>query len=298
MINFSIIIPHKDIPDLLQRCLATIPQREDIEVIVVDDGSSTVPVINAECRTEGNAECRIQNHRSRSQILHSALSHGAGHARNEGLRHAHGKWILFIDADDYFLPNAFDALDKYVESEKEILLFYPNRFYSDTLEPANILYPKNHFMEYFMGHFDERMLLLKQMVPHGKMIRRQFFLDHPNITFPESLAAEDLLWNAKVAVNVRSIGVIDAALYAFTIRRGSLTHQITHEYMMSIYQQFLNLHDYLREHNVPYRCYPHTRGMEMARKVGGTAPQEMLEHIKSIGRYEEYLEEVRCSQRG
>lgn len=292
MINYSIIIPHKDIPDLLQRCLATIPQREDIEVIVVDDGSSAVPDFGQQRSCPPPVEGRGE------VFIHSALSHGAGHARNEGLRHAHGKWILFIDADDYFLPNAFDTLDQYVESEKEILLFYPNRFYSDTLEQANILYPKNHFMEYFMGHFDERMLLLKQMVPHGKMIRRQFFLDHPDITFPESLAAEDLLWNAKVAVNVRSIGVIDAALYAFTIRRGSLTHQITHEHMMSIYQQFLDLHDYLREHNVPYRCYPHTRGMEMASKVGGTAPQEMLEHIKSIGRYEEYLEEVRCSQRG
>lgn len=277
MYTYSIIIPHKDIPDLLQRCLDSIPLREDIETIVVDDGSKMVPDMNRDFLT----------------LISLPQNGGAGHARNEGLRHAHGKWILFIDADDYFLPNAFDTLDKYTDSDKEILLFYPNRLYSDNLEPANILYPKNHFMEYFMGHFDERMLLLKQMLPHGKMIRRQFFLDHPDITFPESLAAEDLLWNAKVAVNVRSIGVIDAALYAFTIRRGSLTHQITHEHMMSIYQQFLDLHDYLREHNVPYRCYPHTRGMEMASKVGGNAPQEMLEHIKNIGRYEEYLEEVR-----
>lgn len=288
MINYSIIIPHKDIADLLQRCLSSIPQREDIEVIVVDDGSSTVPDLshlshlphlNLLCSytppVEGQGE----------------VSRGAGHARNEGLRHAHGKWILFIDADDYFLPGAFDTLDKYLDSESDILLFYPNRYYSDNLEPARILYPKNHFIEYFLGRIDKRQLLLKQMVPHGKMIRHQFFLDHPDITFPESLAAEDLLWNAKMAVNVRSIEVIDAALYAFTIRRGSLTHQITREHMFSIYQQFLDLHDYLREHNLPFHCHPHTRGMEMAKKVGGTAPQEMLEHIKSIGRYEEYLEE-------
>ena len=34
---FSIIIPHKDIPDLLMRCLKSIPVSEDIQVIVVDD---------------------------------------------------------------------------------------------------------------------------------------------------------------------------------------------------------------------------------------------------------------------
>lgn len=280
MKNYSIIIPHKDIPDLLKRCLDSIPQREDIETIVVDDGSAAAPVL------------------TRDDVILIALpeNHGAGHARNVGLNHAHGKWILFIDADDFFFPDAFETLDKYLDSEKEILLFYPKRYYCDNLEPANILYPRNHFIEYYFGHFGKRMLLLKQMVPHGKMIRRQFFLDHPDIVFPEALAAEDLLWNAKVAVNVRSIGVIDAALYAFTIRRDSLTHQITREHMMSIYHQFLDLHDYLRAHNVPYRCCPHTRGMEMAKKVGGNAPEEMLAYIKSIGRYEEYLKEKSSPQ--
>ena len=37
---FSIIIPHKDIPDLLMRCLSSIPVSEDIQVIVVDDNSA------------------------------------------------------------------------------------------------------------------------------------------------------------------------------------------------------------------------------------------------------------------
>lgn len=38
---YSIIIPHYNIPDLLQRLLDSIPQREDIEIIVVDDNSSS-----------------------------------------------------------------------------------------------------------------------------------------------------------------------------------------------------------------------------------------------------------------
>lgn len=39
-ISFSIIIPHHNIPDLLERCIASIPMRDDVEVIVVDDRSS------------------------------------------------------------------------------------------------------------------------------------------------------------------------------------------------------------------------------------------------------------------
>ena len=39
MISYSIIIPHKNTPSLLQRCLDSIPQRSDIEIIIVDDNS-------------------------------------------------------------------------------------------------------------------------------------------------------------------------------------------------------------------------------------------------------------------
>ena len=40
MINFSIIVPHKDIPFLLEDCLLSIPQRDDVQIIVVDDNSN------------------------------------------------------------------------------------------------------------------------------------------------------------------------------------------------------------------------------------------------------------------
>ena len=39
-IVYSVIIPHKDIPCLLQRCLDSIPPRDDVQIIVVDDNSS------------------------------------------------------------------------------------------------------------------------------------------------------------------------------------------------------------------------------------------------------------------
>ena len=39
MINFSFIIPHKNTPDLLQKCLDSIPRRDDVQIIVVDDNS-------------------------------------------------------------------------------------------------------------------------------------------------------------------------------------------------------------------------------------------------------------------
>ena len=42
--NFTFIIPHKNIPSLLQRCIDSIPQREDVHIVVVDDNSDSCQV--------------------------------------------------------------------------------------------------------------------------------------------------------------------------------------------------------------------------------------------------------------
>lgn len=44
MYKYSIIIPHYNIPELLQRCLDSIPERDDVQVIVVDDNSDSSKV--------------------------------------------------------------------------------------------------------------------------------------------------------------------------------------------------------------------------------------------------------------
>ena len=82
---YSFIIPHKNCPDLLNRCLDSIPVRGDIQVIVVDDNSDAdkKPIIN-----RGDVEL---------VLLDAMNSKGVGHARNVGIEKAFGKWLLFPD---------------------------------------------------------------------------------------------------------------------------------------------------------------------------------------------------------
>ena len=42
--NYSIIIPHRNIPQLLQRCIDSIPSRDDLQIIIVDDNSDDVDI--------------------------------------------------------------------------------------------------------------------------------------------------------------------------------------------------------------------------------------------------------------
>ena len=81
---------------VLKRCLDSIPQRQDVEILVVDNKS-----------TEDNrrAAIAICGQFPRVKYIQDEIGNGAGHARNIGLDNAKGKWLLFADSDDFFVEN-------------------------------------------------------------------------------------------------------------------------------------------------------------------------------------------------
>ena len=89
---YSIIIPHKNSPELLSRCLDSIPNRDDLQVVIVDDNSD-----------ENIVDFSIFPGLSRknTNVIFNKESRGAGYARNLGLAESNSKWLLFADADDY-----------------------------------------------------------------------------------------------------------------------------------------------------------------------------------------------------
>ena len=84
--TFSVVIPHHNIPLLLQRCLDSIPDTPDIQVIVVDDNSSDSVVDFSKFPGKD---------RKHTTVILDKAGGGAGHARNVGLEHAIGKWLVF-----------------------------------------------------------------------------------------------------------------------------------------------------------------------------------------------------------
>ncbi|MDR2791812.1 MAG: glycosyltransferase family 2 protein, partial [Tannerellaceae bacterium] len=122
-IIFSVIIPHKNIPDLLQRCLDSIPRRKDIQIIVVDDDSDEdkVDFSRFPCLDDEHVETYLTKE-----------SKGAGYARNIGLTYAKGEWLLFADADDFFTEGAFDHFFAARTLPHEIIYFKSESCFLDT----------------------------------------------------------------------------------------------------------------------------------------------------------------------
>ena len=201
---FSIIIPHKDIPDLLVRCLRSIPVSEDIQVIVVDDNST-----GADTYLGKYPELS----RPYQEFIRTTKGGGAGYARNVGLDYAKGKWILFADADDFFVDDMYDIICSYVDSEADVIYFKNKAVLSDDISIAS--YRDRHvnkIIDQYLTDSDEWPVRFKLPAPWGKMIKGSLVGKH-NIRFDEVMYANDVHFSLLVGYYAENIVVADRVIW-------------------------------------------------------------------------------------
>ena len=214
--SFSIIIPHYDIPDLLMRCLESIPVSEDIQVIVVDDNSP-------------DADKYLDRYPKLSrpflEFIRTTKGGGAGYARNVGLEHAKGKWLLFADADDFYVDNMYDIISMHVESDADVIYFQKGAVYSDNINRKS---PRSSYLDRIMDIYlktgNEVPVRTRYHVPWGKMIKKSLVEKH-HIRFEEIRYANDVLFSTYVGCFAKKIEAIDSVLYVVTSREGSATYE-------------------------------------------------------------------------
>lgn len=212
--KFSIIIPHKDIPDLLTRCLKSIPVSEDIQVIVVDDNSS-----DADTYLERYPELS----RPYLEFVRTTKGGGAGYARNVGLDHAKGKWLLFADADDFFVEDMYDIISSYIDSEADVIFFKKKSVLSENASiKADRCAYVNQYIDQYLSDGDEWPIRYNMYVPWGKMVRREL-ISKKNIRFDEVKYSNDVYFSLLVGYYAGTIEAINRVLYVVTSRSDSLT---------------------------------------------------------------------------
>lgn len=211
MIRYSIIIPHYNIPDLLVRCLRSIPEREDIQVIVVDDNSP---------HSEEYFSRYPELSRSNVEWIMTHEGRGAGYVRNIGLAKAKGKWLVFADADDFFLDGFLCILDQYFDMPDDIAYFnVQSRLSADPSVQCNRT--KDFMFERYTKTNDDNLFRFGYTEPWGKMIRRDLVVEK-NIRFDETKVSNDYLFSVKTGYYAKSIKIVNQSLYIYTVRQGSL----------------------------------------------------------------------------
>lgn len=220
---FTIIIPHKNIPNLLQRCLNTIPKRDDLHVIIVDDNSDPSIVDFEHFPGFDRSDC---------EVVFTKDGRGAGYARNVGLCHADSKWVLFADADDYYSAELNIFLDTYKDVDTD-LVFYEN--VTVDCETGKLL-NKDLMVKEFVSqnnmsnNYDP--LRFMTHAPWTKMVCLDFIKKH-RIEFQELCAANDVWFAIQVGYFAKRIAISDLKIYVRTIREGSLFYSFKAENLLA-----------------------------------------------------------------
>lgn len=217
-IQYSIIIPHKNIPHLLTRCLRSIPERDDLQIIIVDDNSDT-NIVDFSSFPGLN--------KPNTEVYFTKDGKGAGYARNIGISYAKGKWLIFADADDFFNECINEAMNKYINSKADIIFFQSDTVNSDT--GIKIKSRGNHYNNWLQKSIKKNTILdevrFKINPPWGKFFSNEL-VNKNNIRFDEVITANDVMFSTKCGYNAKSIIIDLSIIYCSTIRIGSL--DLTH----------------------------------------------------------------------
>lgn len=236
-ILISVLIPAYNASHFIRKCLDSIINsyekagrgQNDIEIICVDDGSKD--------NTWDILQKYAENY-SYIRVIHKENG-GVGSARNEALKHAQGKYIGWVDADD----------------------FVTDDWYGYVAEGLRIHQPDCLLIDYFVKE-DEK--IIHQNINLGEIVTKQQFiyeqsLEHElknflwilfikadfwrNIRFPNLHILEDMTVITELIPKCESIYHIKQSLYFYVMNDSSLTHNVSPDVMWSNIQVVKSRYD-------------------------------------------------------
>lgn len=210
--RFSVIIPAHDaestIGDAVRSVLAQ--ERDDVEVIVVDDRSRD--------DTAAVAESIAASAPHAVTVLRQESNLGVSAARNAGLREATGEIVVFLDADDVHLPGFLATIDDIMVGEVDAVVVGREIVSGASTTTAHAAALGSH-----LGPDAARATMCDRITPFpwDKAFRRSLI---PDTAFPEGVARfEDLATVIVLLARARRVVVVDVPLIQYRVSPGSLT---------------------------------------------------------------------------
>ncbi len=243
--KLSIIVPHYNSLSLLKKLIESIPKREEIQVIVVDD-NSTEEIDDYKLFQQINPHIVF--------LLNSTGKNSAGRCRNIGLEVANGEWVLFADADDFFVENMWDKVTPYLEQKEcDIVYFTPTScMLCGGGEGTRHLRSAKMISEYLKepDFYHKTRLKYWYESPCSKLIRRSI-IEQNGIVFDTTKVANDVMFSMRVAVAVRDITASQETIYCITQSQGTLTTSLGRENFEGRFEVFLRKYRFLKENLTP-----------------------------------------------
>lgn len=248
----SIVVTVFNIKKYINRCIESIVQQtyKNIQVILVDDGSNDGSSII--CDNWAKKDKRIE-------VIHKKNG-GLSDARNCGLEKARGKYVCFVDGDDYIENRLVELSYQFAIQNKADMVIYSNYFVSPNnqkriqhLHATKNVYSGSEVMGVL---FDECIGSLPShktdydvgFSPWGRLYKRSNLVDN-NIKFKSEriLIYEDLMFFLDLLPVVSKVVILDKPLYNYCSNEDSLTRKVDSKRFEKIKYQY----NYLKS-NPPY----------------------------------------------
>ena len=227
MPHISIIVPIYNVENYLDRCMQSLLNQtlKDIEIILIDDGSTdNCPQI---CDNYAKLDSRIK-------VIHKKNG-GLGYARNSGLEIATGKYIAFLDSDDYVSTNMYELLYEYATKRNNDIIFcgfrkeYKPKKYSKISECDKYIEVAKEKIEPLILDFiasppySSKEYIHDMSVWHS--IYRRDIIEKYKIRFvsERNYVSEDILFQIDVLSHCEQVAFIPHILYYYCYNKGSLT---------------------------------------------------------------------------
>lgn len=128
MIKLSVIIPVYNQEDLIVRAIESVPKRDDVEIIVVDDGSTD--------NTSANIFENLEKFNKNIRMVVFKENQGVANALNAGLELIEGEYYMALGSDDYFYTNKLnDFIDNDLNDKIDMVYFCLERNDGSLIEP-------------------------------------------------------------------------------------------------------------------------------------------------------------------
>lgn len=276
----SIVVPIFKVEKYLQRCIDSILSQtyKHYELILVDDGSpDNCPKI-----------CDDYANKNKNIFAIHKKNAGVSEARNAGIKMAKGKYLTFIDADDYVNENLLEVLKSTLDKNEVRLSMCSYKRVNDSNEEVKPIINKKSVR--VINDLEAMDMLLEDQttcVPWGKLYDIDLF---DNISYPVGKIMEDMFITPLIFKKAKSIAISSQELYFYNQEGESITRSKFDYNKLNMVEA-----TYFWKEHVDL-CYP-----ELSEKanihyfttvINNCIPLSKIKDSYGISKYNEYKEKV------
>ncbi len=242
----SIIIPTRNNEEHIKKAILSCLENEadDFEIIIINDASSD--------KTLDQIKQTINGLNKRISVVSNDNNIGLGPSRNIGVCNAKGKYLMFLDGDDWFEPKALDRVIKTLKNKSlDVLMFNHQRVWEDGRKIPNIpnRYVEIENYEQDISEPDVRKKVIKNFHSACNKAYSVEFVKNNNISFPAGFY-EDAFWSIVNVVLSKKITYIPEIVFNYRQRAGSITRKIDNRHF-DVFKQYKQVMKFLKN-NIEY----------------------------------------------